>query len=116
MIFHKRRLMGAMMEKQPLVTAMIELLEEAVKREGEYSTVQVNTNSSLVGGDAVLSSMGLVSYVVDVEAMLADRHDIEVVLVNENALSRSHSPFRTIDTLADYVLELVAELQGVPAA
>lgn len=101
--------MRATIEKQLLVDAMTKLLQHAVKQEGEYSTVQVNGSSPLVGGDAVLSSMALVSYVVDVEAMVADEQDVEVVLVNEKALSRSESPFRTIDTLADYVIELVEE-------
>lgn len=103
------------MEKQLLVAAMTELLQHAVKQEGEYSTVQVNAGSPLVGGDAVLSSMALVSYVVDVETMVADEHDIEVVLVNEKALSRSESPFRTIDTLAAYVIELIEEHQAIGA-
>jgi hypothetical protein len=104
------------MKKAPLVTVMTELLQGAVDQEGEHSTVQVTATSPLVGGEAVLSSMGLVSYVMDVEAMIAEKHDIEVALVNENALSRSQSPFRTVDTLADYVLELVVESAGESAA
>jgi hypothetical protein len=40
---------------------------------------------------------------------VAETWEAEIILVNESALSRKNSPFRTVSTLADYVLELVGE-------
>lgn len=99
------------MDRQALVTKMIDMLREAVETEGDGENIKVAADSSLVGGDAILSSMGLVSFIMDVEGELESEHDIQVTLVNESALSRRHSPFRTVDSLADYVLELVGEQQ-----
>ena len=59
-----------------------------------------------MGEDAVVTSLSLVSFIADVESTLADSYDIDVTLVSEHALSRRRSPFRTIATLADYVVEL----------
>ena len=56
--------------------------------------------------------MGLVTLITGVESFLEEEHQIDVTLVSEDAFSRRRSPFRTIDALADYILEL----SGAPAA
>ena len=97
------------MKREVLVTSMTEMLKAAVDQEGEHHDIEVKSDSPLVGADAILSSMGLVSYVMDVEAGLEEDHGLQLTLVNENALSRSQSPFRSVDALADYIVELASE-------
>ena len=95
------------MERDPLIARMTGLLVEAVQAEEEEGhSMNVDAKAPLVGGQAVLSSMSLVSFIMDVEAELETEYELEVTLVSEDALSRKHSPFRTVETLADYVLEL----------
>jgi len=94
------------MDRATLVGNMTELLLAAVDAQGEQHEMEILSDSALVGGDAVLSSLALVTYILDVEAFLDSDHGQPVTLVNEQALSRSQSPFRTVETLADYVLEL----------
>jgi acyl carrier protein len=62
--------------------------------------------TALFGIDSALDSMGLVALVLDIEEQLADRLGVEVTLMDERALSRRHSPFRTVGTLTDYVVEI----------
>jgi len=69
----------------------------------------LSVNTPLLGQEAVVTSLELVSVVADVEMSLMDDFDLDVMLVSEEALSRSKSPFRSADALADYVLELQAE-------
>ena len=97
------------MNRDALVARMTELLVDAVEAEEEGHDMNVSATSALIGGEAVLSSISLVSFIMDIEAELEDEHEIQVLLVNESALSRKQSPFRTVETLADYVLELVGE-------
>lgn len=98
------------MDRNELIRRMVGLLEAALDAQGEEQLEQADVASSLVGGSAVLSSLALVSYILDVETMVDEEHGLEITLVNEQALSRRNSPFRTVETLADYVLELA----GVP--
>lgn len=95
------------MDRVALLTIMKTLLKAAVDEEGEYNEIEIVDDSPLVGGEAVLSSVGLVSYALDVEAAVLESFDAPITLVTEQALSRRHSPFRTVGTLADYVVELV---------
>ena len=62
-------------------------------------------DTPLIGPDAQVDSMELVSFVADVEEAIYERWQRDVVLADERALSRSRSPFRTLPALAEYVVE-----------
>ena len=89
---------------------MMSVLEEALEDQG-MSMDGVNDQTPLIGPDALTTSLAFVSIIADIEMELDDRN-IEVTLVSEEALSRTQSPFRTLDALGDYILELIMESQG----
>jgi hypothetical protein len=103
------------MRKQELVGLMLNMLQDALDAhridEGTNTDpVRASADLALIGESAAITSMGLVSFISDVESTLQEKSGLELTLVSEQALSRKKSPFRTIDALADYVLELM----GVP--
>lgn len=65
--------------------------------------------TALFGPDSGVDSFTLVNLVIGSEQQILDRLDAAITLASEQAMSRRNSPFRTIDTLADYALELVDE-------
>jgi len=101
------------MQERELIDLMVSLLGRVLSEQDERADVQATASSSLVGEDAIVTSLSLVSFIADVESTLADSYGIEVTLVSEHALSRRKSPFRTITTLADYVLELTEGRSGL---
>jgi len=60
--------------------------------------------SPLFGDGSPLDSMGLVTLTMDVEDALADQ-GVEVSLSDSRAMSRKQSPFRTVATLVDFIVE-----------
>jgi len=60
----------------------------------------------LFGPGARLDSLGLVSLISDVETTLVTEHGMDVSLADDRALARAESPYATVATLRDYVLEL----------
>ena len=69
-------------------------------------------NPVLFGPGGALDSLGLVNFLADLEYRLAEEYGRELVLASERAMSRSRSPFRDVDALLAYVLELLAEPAG----
>ncbi len=65
----------------------------------------IGPDTALFGPDGALDSIGLVSIVVELEQTLSDREGQEISLMNDRALSRTRSPFRTVRSLAEYALE-----------
>jgi len=66
-------------------------------------------NTRLFGGSGFLDSVGLVSLVLDVEQQVNDRWGLSLSLADDRAVSQQRSPFRSVGSLADYVMMLAAE-------
>lgn len=100
----------------PLTRAQVlEVLSEAVAAfnaiHGEKQLASA-PETPLFGRDASLDSLDLVLFLVEVEARLADRFGLDHALSDDRAMSQQRSPFRTIATLADYILSLGPEANG----
>lgn len=63
----------------------------------------------LYGGGGAIDSINLVGLVVSVEEALEDEFDVSIALANEKAMSRRVSPFASVETLIDYIEELLSE-------
>lgn len=83
-----------------------EIVINAIKEYIDDKSVQISESAILLGNDAVVDSIGLVNLIVDVESALAEK-DIEITLTSEDAMSRRKSPFRSVETLSDYIIELI---------
>jgi acyl carrier protein len=69
----------------------------------------IGENTRLVGREAVLDSMGLVTLIVEIEQRLEEEYDVAVVLADDRAMSMKRSPFRSVQSLTDYIVQLVEE-------
>ncbi|MBK6486950.1 MAG: hypothetical protein IPF98_08780 [Gemmatimonadetes bacterium] len=98
------------MDKQAIIADMLELLQgtlDAHVLDEGGDAVRATPELVLIGETAAVSSMALVSFIADVESTLQEKNNLTVTLVSERALSRKKSPFRSVDALAEYVVELV---------
>jgi len=66
----------------------------------------------LVGSESVLDSMHLVSLIVAIEREVEDAFGVAVTLADERALSMSASPFRSIQSLTDYIGILIRDARN----
>jgi len=69
--------------------------------------IEATEQTRLFGDKADLDSMGLVTLIADLEYDLQQNLGRTVSLVDEKAMSRLTSPFRRVDYLADYLVELL---------
>ena len=63
----------------------------------------------LLGSQSVLDSMHLVSLIVTIEREVEDAFGDALTLADERALSMEASPFRSIQSLADYIAILIRD-------
>jgi hypothetical protein len=71
--------------------------------------VSVAAGEVIFGPEGVLDSLGLVNFLADLEYRLDREFDRELVLASDRAMSRSRSPYRDVDSLTGYIMELMAE-------
>ena len=87
-------------------------LHDLLTQNGDEIPAPFDESVVLVGKDAVIDSLGVVSLIVEIEQVLETEHDVSVTLANDRAMSERNSPFRTVGVLADHVLSLIALAQA----
>ena len=63
----------------------------------------LNDDSPIFGTKGNLDSLGLVSLLVNLEQNIEDKYGIPITIADEKAMSLKNSPFRTINTLSEYL-------------
>jgi acyl carrier protein len=66
----------------------------------------------LLGSQSVLDSMRLVSLIIAIEREMEEASGVALTLADERALSMKESPFRSIQSLADYIGILIIDARN----
>lgn len=81
-----------------------ELIVETLPR-----PVSSASGEMIFGAGGVLDSLDLVNFLADLEYRIDQVFGREIVLASDKAMSRSRSPFRDVDSLNAYIVELLSE-------
>ncbi|HEY2408706.1 MAG TPA: hypothetical protein VGI10_22025 [Polyangiaceae bacterium] len=98
-----------MIEGTTAYDVIVASLQEVFVQSGMPALEAVNGDTVLVGKDAVLDSLGVVSLIVEIEQRIESVHGVSITLANDKAMSQKNSPFRTIAVLTEHVVATVAE-------
>lgn len=95
-------------------TDILSIIAEAVgdlraEFQGSFSE-SVSESTVLYGENGTFDSLGLVSLIVDVEQQFA-QIGLQVTLTDDRAMSQRSSPFRTVQSLVDYITELLCQTE-----
>ena len=91
------------------VQLIINTLNEMGQLEDKPELMNANEKTKLLGGSGILDSLGVVFLISELEDQLVDMGHDEVVLADEKAMSQSTSPFRNVESLANYINKLIQE-------
>ena len=75
--------------------------------EDEQGDIKNNSNESvsLYGIDGIFDSIGLVTFLIELEQKIEDEFDKSITIADEKAMSMKNSPFRSIPALSDYIID-----------
>ena len=76
----------------------------------EEIQVKDGLDTVLYGNGGKLDSLDLINLIVAVEQNIEDEFDVPVTLADERAMTQEHSPFRTVESLLDYLEVLLGEM------
>jgi acyl carrier protein len=97
------------LNRQTVVQTILSVLNDLLETFSEGERAMLDETTRLIGRSAVLDSIGLVTLIVEVEQRLETDYGLVVVLADDRAMSQTRSPFLSVGTLADYVMQLAAE-------
>ena len=94
--------MLTLQEIENLVIKSVKLLAEDFDLD---DLKQANKESFLYGNNGVLNSMSLVTLIADVEDAVLEQTGVAITLADEKAMSVRNSPFLTVGSLTQVVME-----------
>ncbi len=100
------------MDKDEIHNIVLSNLHEILLETYQEDQLQIpslNDSSRLIGRNGVLTSLELVTLIVNIEQKLSEEYDISLTIADERAMSQKKSPFRTIGALSDYISLLIKE-------
>ena len=89
---------------------IFDAIEMANNAREDDKQIPVSAETELYGTGGQLDSMGLVSFLVDIEESFQD-NDINISLSDERAISQSRSPFLNVQSLTDYIAALIKDTE-----
>ena len=91
---------------QNLIIECLKELNEELEKEALNNPTK---ETKLYGIDGVLDSLALVTLITDLEEKICDEFGKDVTLADEKAMSQRHSPFRSVQSLTNYIVKLLEE-------
>lgn len=98
-----------MIETQKITEIIFEAVETINSQLPGEQQIEKSTDTVLFGKNGGLDSIALVNLIVAIEEKIEEQLGILITLADERAMSLKKSPFRTIDSLADYIGILLEE-------
>ena len=100
------------MNLQTIRTLIIDSLKEYNQELQSKELQNPTIDTMLYGSSSALDSLGLVYIVSDLEDKIYQNFGKSIVLADERAMSQKTSPFRSVETLANYIQNLLEEQNG----
>ena len=97
------------MSRDEILRAVFTAVERANALRPADSQIPQREDATLFGQGGLLDSLGLVSFVLDVEDLVNEATGRAVVLSDDRAMSQSRSPFRSVGAFVDYVAQRLTE-------
>ena len=93
--------------KDTVVEMIYDVIDNTNKHFSGKRKLEKALDFELYGESGNLDSMDLVSFIVDTEQCVDRVFGKALTLANEKSLSQVNSPFRSVETLADYIVQLI---------
>ena len=94
-----------MINKEKVNEIIFKCVDETNIEDG--TNISKDLNTILMGSDSEIDSLGLVSLIVEIEEAINIEFDVSITLADEKAMSQRISPFKTLDTLSNYIISLL---------
>ncbi|EES88876.1 hypothetical protein [Helicobacter canadensis] len=96
------------MERQ-IQEIIIEILRSLADELENDNLKNPSLETKIYGIEGNLDSLALVSFIADLESELSEKLNIDMVLADEKAMSMRNSPFKDVESLANYITKKLQE-------
>lgn len=94
-------------DKESIEATLLSTLHELVDTLPDDQKFTADIGTKLFGQGSSIDSLTLVSFIVELESKFSDKYNIDLVLTDDRAMTRTKSPFDSVADLRDYIAEII---------
>jgi D-alanine--poly(phosphoribitol) ligase subunit 2 len=98
-----------MLKKDKILPIIYEAIDNINENLPKNKRLEKKPETNLFGQEGKLDSLGLVNLIVNIESLIYDNFELSLTLANEKAMSLNNSPFKSVQSLVDYIISLNLE-------
>lgn len=98
-----------MTQRDKVLKSIYEAVDEVNEQLPEERTLEKSPDTVLLGEAGRLESIELVNILVATESNVEDAFGVPISVTDERAISEKNSPFKTIESLCDFISNLLEE-------
>jgi hypothetical protein len=98
-----------MTEKEKILNCIYKAVDESNEQLPDDQQLEKTPETVLLGKSGKLESIELVNILVATEDYLEEEFSMPISITDEKAVSKKNSPFTTIETLSDFISDLLKE-------
>ena len=96
-------------QKTEIIDIIYSAMDNIKDMVSDSSNFKKDPQTILYGQDSALDSMAMVGLIIAVEDKINQKFGNTIVLANEKAVSMKNSPFKSVESLAEYAAKLLQE-------
>ena len=93
--------------KEKILNIVLQQLKEIGEEQEIKELINCKANTPIYSRNGTIDSITLVYLVTELEEAIELNYDKIITLVDEKAMSQKISPFRSANSLADYMIKLI---------
>ena len=95
--------------KDKIVNIIIKSLKELNSTFEDPVFEKPTLDTQIFGLNCRLDSLGLVALISSIEGKISDEFNKEIIIASEKTMSQKSSPFKSVQSLADYLEGILGE-------
>jgi acyl carrier protein len=96
-----------MAERARVETAVFEAIDKMNTQLPKGIVIEKTSDATLYGKTGKLESLDFVAFIMEVETAIQNEFGVDFMLTDEDLLSKEKSPFLTVGSLIDHLVESV---------
>ncbi|CAN2039943.1 Carrier domain-containing protein [Candidatus Magnetomoraceae bacterium gMMP-15] len=93
--------------KENIKNIILKSLEELNKQLEDEKKLEITCNFKLFGNEGCLESISFVNLMFIIEDNIFEELGRNITIVSEKAFSKKYNPFRDIEKLSDFIVEML---------
>jgi acyl carrier protein len=95
--------------KKTIIALIYKYLDEFNSQREIDDKLEKSEKTILYGQESGLDSIGLANLIIKVEGAVYKTFKVQIDMTNESVFSLNENPFRTVNSLAEYIVSLINE-------